>query len=340
MMKKNPAVSVIIPLYNAEKYIGECLTSLVNQTFQDFEIIIADDCSTDNSRAVVENFFAHFGDRLKLMILSSNSGCSGVPRNFALKEACGKYIYFLDSDDLLTETALTELYEVAEKFNADVVHPEKCLALLDTNGIISAEPISFQTGKFVTEPTLETFDIGKRVTDFTRKRFVWWACTKLFRHQFLVENKITFPALKRFEDFVFVFKCLVSAGNYVRVPSVNYYYRIRNDSLSHKGYNVVELSQNVIKIFSVIDEFMHENKFFRDNPDYEYPFLDFFIEGQLDLISEGFFMRNNLEPAEVFNFFREKIFSTNPKDNVALTAYLFVATNIFKLYMKRSREQI
>ena len=59
--KNNPAVSVIIPLYNAEKYIGDCLTSLVNQTFQDFEVIVADDCSTDNSRAIV-NLFAKQGN--------------------------------------------------------------------------------------------------------------------------------------------------------------------------------------------------------------------------------------------------------------------------------------
>ncbi|MBQ6297085.1 MAG: glycosyltransferase family 2 protein [Selenomonadaceae bacterium] len=54
--KNNPAVSVIIPMYNAKKYIGECLTSLANQTFQDFEVIIADDCSTDNSRSIVNRF--------------------------------------------------------------------------------------------------------------------------------------------------------------------------------------------------------------------------------------------------------------------------------------------
>lgn len=340
MVHKNPAVSVIIPLYNAEKFIGECLTSLANQTFQNFEIIIADDCSTDNSRAGVENFFAVFGDRLKLMMLSRNSGCAAIPRNFALREACGKYVYFLDSDDLLSETALEELCACAESFNADVVHSEKCLAFSEEGGKICAEPVSFQTGEFVTEPTLETFDISKRIEGFIRKRFIWWGCNKLFRRKLLVDNEITFPALKRYEDFIFVLKCLVAAQNYVRVPYVNYFYRLREDSMSHKVYNAVELSKDLMEIFCLLNEFMNDNKFFRENPQYKYPLLDFFIEGQLELISEGLFIRSNLDPADVFNFFREKIFTANPEDNVALTAYLFVATNIFKLYTKQQAMEI
>ena len=120
------AISVVIPMYNAEKYIGECLTSLANQTFQDFDVTVVDDCSTDNSRAVVNKFLDTFGGgRLKLKKLSKNSGYPGLPRNSALDMVRGKYVYFLDSDDFLSETAFEELYTVAEKFNADVVHGEK-----------------------------------------------------------------------------------------------------------------------------------------------------------------------------------------------------------------------
>ena len=110
MAAKNfPEISVIIPLYNAEKYIGACLESLANQTFQDFEVIVADDCSTDKSAMVVKSFISTFGDRLRLVKLSKNSGVPSTPRNFALKKARGKYVYYLDSDDLLTPTAFEEL---------------------------------------------------------------------------------------------------------------------------------------------------------------------------------------------------------------------------------------
>ena len=97
------SISVIIPMYNMEKYIGECLTSLANQTFQDFDVIVVDDCSTDNSRKFVQGFLETFSGRLKLKKMSKNSGYPGLPRNTALDMARGKYIYFLDSDDLLKE---------------------------------------------------------------------------------------------------------------------------------------------------------------------------------------------------------------------------------------------
>lgn len=330
----NPAISVIVAMYNAEKYVGECLTSLANQTFQNFEIIIVDDCSTDSSCALVENFSAKFGDRLKLAKLTKNSGCASVPRNLALQTACGKYVYFLDSDDFLTETAFEELYTVAEKFRADVVHSEKCLAFFDEDGKSSAEVISNQAGNFVTEPTIETFDIGERVTAFTQKKFLWWACNKLIRRKLIVDNQITFPTLRSFEDFVFAFKCLTVAKNYVRVPFVSYYYRIRKNSLSHEVADGVEMSIAAIEVVKSLDNFMGGRKFFRDNPQYRYAMLDFFVQDRLEIIAENFFVASNLSPAEVFNFFREKIFSLKPEENVALTSYLFVAANIFKLYTK------
>ena len=324
-----PAVSVIIAMYNAEKFIADCLSSLALQSFQDFEVIIVDDCSTDNSVAVAQNFSAKFGERLRLAKLSENSGRPGVPRNFALEAARGKYIYFLDSDDLVTETALENLYTVAKKFNADVVHPEKCIAFSDKDGKIISEQTSFQKGDFVTEPTLETFDIGARVTGFIQKKFLWWACDKLFRRKFLLDNRINFSAVSVFEDFVFAFKCLVTAKNYVRVPSVSYCYRVRTDSLSHKTRELLDVTQTMIAVVDALDDFMSRQKFFRDEPRYRYALLDFFMRERLAVISKGFFVNSKLSPAEVFEVLREEIFSSD--EHAALTSYLFVATNLFTL---------
>ena len=331
MPEKNPAVSVIIPVYNAEKYIGDCLTSLANQTFADFEVIVVDDCSSDNSRAVVENFFATFGDRLKFAKLSANSGFPGIPRNVALEAARGDYVYFLDADDLLTANALEELFVVAEKFQADVVHAEKCLAFFDADGVEGAEAVSFQEGEFVTEPTLETFDIAARIDAFTQKKFLWWAWNKLFRRRFLRENKITFPAMRCFEDFVFVLKCIVAAKNYVRVPSVNYYYRVRDDSISHRSDGLAKFFDNVLAVVKSMDDFMAGEKFFADNPNYRYALTDFFVRERLGNFAEKTFLQSGYDAGEVFEFFRDEIFSRKPEDNVAFTAYLFVAMNILKL---------
>lgn len=118
MQKKIPLVSVIIPMYNSEKYISQTLESLLCQTLKDFEVIIVDDCSTDNGVAVVENFIPRFaaqGINFNLIELPTNSGTPGLPRNIGVEVACGKYVAFLDSDDLFMETALEELATLLKK---------------------------------------------------------------------------------------------------------------------------------------------------------------------------------------------------------------------------------
>ncbi|MBQ7198035.1 MAG: glycosyltransferase family 2 protein [Selenomonadaceae bacterium] len=153
MRKTIPAVSIIIPMYNAEKYICDCLDNILIQTFQDFEVIIVDDCSTDKSCDVVESYLPEFNssgyDKLKLLRSKVNSGGEGTPRNIGVNISCGEYILFIDSDDFITKTALEELYPIAKKFDADVVHCEKYFQFTDGQENFKIE--SYQTGEFVKE---------------------------------------------------------------------------------------------------------------------------------------------------------------------------------------------
>lgn len=335
-----PAISVIIAMYNAEKYVAECLESLLNQTFQDFEVIVVDDCSTDFSRAVVYSFFPKFHDRLKLMKFKQNSGLPGLPRNFALNVAQGKYVYFLDSDDLLTATAFEELYNVAEKFNAQVVHVEKFLSFSDDVPKENAVANSIQQKDFVSEPTLETPNLVKRVTDFTQKKYLWWACNKLFLKKFLEDNNIKFTPIKVFEDMIFAFMCVVAAKVYVRVPFVSYYYRLRTDSISHNISDVFLASKEAFDVFNALDKFMDTQEFFRENPECRYQMLDFFMQDRLGVIAKALFVASDLEPTDLFKFLKEKFFSVNPEQYVALMAYLFVNANMFKAYTENQAEEI
>ena len=87
-----PAISVIIPMYNSEKYIAECLNSILVQTFQNFEVIVVDDCSTDNSVEIAKSYEEKFDGRLKIFKTKKNSNGGGyVPRNLGLNLSCGKY---------------------------------------------------------------------------------------------------------------------------------------------------------------------------------------------------------------------------------------------------------
>ena len=119
-MNKNfsPTVSVIIPMYNAEKYLPVCLESILNQTFTDFELLVVDDCSTDSSYAVAESYLEKFGGRLKIISLPQNTGSGAVPRNVGLDLSRGKYVYFMDADDLLLDTAIETLCDYAENYQA------------------------------------------------------------------------------------------------------------------------------------------------------------------------------------------------------------------------------
>ena len=125
MNENFPKVSVIIPVYNVEKYLAVCLESLLIQTFTDFEVIVVDDCSTDNSLAIAESYLERFGGRLKIFSLEENTGSGAVPRNVGLEVASGKYVYFVDDDDLLIDIALDTLFNYAEEYQAQVVYMEK-----------------------------------------------------------------------------------------------------------------------------------------------------------------------------------------------------------------------
>jgi len=328
-------------MYNVEDYIEECLKSLWKQTLKDIEVIVVDDCSTDNSAAVVKKFLPRFKERLTLIQLKRNIGYPGLPRNLAMQQAQGKYIYFLDSDDFISETALEDFYKVAEKFKADVVHSEKCFVYEEVDGEYTSEVGSFQLGEFVEEPTLETEDIGKRVNDFVQKKYIWWGCNKLFRRKFLEENKIQFPKMKTFEDLVFSFCCVIAAKNYVRVPFVNYYYRIRKSSLSHKGNTFDEIVYCLTEAVKTIENFMCERKIFSDNPDYRYSAIDFFSQEIFTVCSKNNILLNSeYTLGEIYDFLVKDIFAKNSGDNGALLAYLFMAANIYKILSEQQESRI
>ena len=339
MTRNKKDVSVIIPMYNAADFIEECLQSLLNQTLKNIEVIVVDDCSTDNSVEIVKNFSPKFEGRLNLIRHKKNSGYPGLPRNTALKSANGKYIYFLDSDDFISETALEDFFKVAEEFKADVVHSEKCFARVEENGEVKIEIESTQLGEFVTEPTLETLDIGKRVEDFIQRKYLWWGCNKLFRREFLAENKIVFPNMTSFEDYVFAFQCIVAAKNYVRVPFVSYYYRVRNASLSHKVKDVTEVLRNMATAVETMDNFMLNRKFFVDNPFYRYSIIDFFVQWRIDATSKNVFT-DSISIGDIYQILYDWVFAEKTTKNAALSTYLFMSTNIYKLYTKKLSNQI
>ena len=118
-MSDAPKVSVVVPMYNAERFINFCVTSILQQTFENFEVILVDDCSTDKTLDIVKKFD---DARIKILRTKKNSGYPGAVRNVGLNAATGKYIFFMDHDDSILPNAFEVLVDVAEKNNADAVN--------------------------------------------------------------------------------------------------------------------------------------------------------------------------------------------------------------------------
>ncbi|MBR1804747.1 MAG: glycosyltransferase family 2 protein [Selenomonadaceae bacterium] len=181
-------VSVIVALYNAEKYIAECLDSLLAQTFVDFEVIVVDDCSTDSSCAIVEGYHEKFNGRLTLSHMETNTGCGALPRNKGMMLACGEYVAFLDDDDMFTKTALEELYTLAKDFDADVVYCEDNYRIKPDGSGVHREIQGVRT--LVDKPTFEADSLEIRVQQILQDKYLQPQWKKFVRRSLIVEHEI------------------------------------------------------------------------------------------------------------------------------------------------------
>lgn len=273
-----PAISVIIPMYNAEKYVGECLDSLLNQTFKNFEVIIVNDCSSDNSRAVAESYAKKFDGRLKILGNKKNSGAA-VSRNNGLMISRGEYVFFMDSDDLLLLTGLEKMYKTAEEFKADVVDLSRFYKMRDDAKEIEA--INHGHARIFSKRTGEIFvdeDLAWRAQKPIMK-FFSGAWLRFFRRDFLIENNLLFPEnVRRLEDTVWKCGFLFLAKRIVHVSYITYFYRISKASLSRtvrtRSQHINSRMTTIIDGIKWIDDVMSRSNFFEKNPHLRYEIFE------------------------------------------------------------------
>lgn len=323
-------VSIIIPMYNTEKYVGECLESILNQTFQDYEVIVVDDCSTDDSIKVVESFKDKFNGRLQVIKLKKNYNSPAYPRNKGLKLAKGDYIFFVDSDDLILDTALEDLIKIADSTQADVLHANQFISSgeeIDLSSEIQFE--TWEKSKPVKKISPITNNLDERINLFCQNQFTWSCWNKLFKRELLIKNKIEFATIAYSEDMPFCFKSLVLAKNYVRIPNVFYIYRNRQGSIQHQTMTAEKIIQTYLNVLiegtKIFDSFMNTQKFFQleDNLKYRYSVIDFFMREHLAYFDE-IYKKYPVELIDVLN--RETLIQTFGA-NATLVSYLFNRTN-------------
>ena len=267
-----PAVSVIVPMYNAEKYIAECLESLLAQTLQNIEVILVNDCSTDSSRKIAESYLEKFGGRLKIYDNEKNSE-AGASRNKGLRLASGEYIFFLDSDDLILADGLEKIYKIAKYFDVDVVNFTKSYDLSDDGKSLS--PVYFRLTRLINEPILEN-NLEWRVKEMVAWHFTTWApWRRLLRRKFLLENEIFFPEnLMVFEDRLWTYSFLFQAKRIIHIPLAIHFYRFAEDSLTRSDCTPLQdinlIIRAVIQIIEWLEKLMDKLPFFEENPQYRY----------------------------------------------------------------------
>ena len=328
-----PGVSVILPMYNAQRYIRSCVMSVLNQTFRDFELICVDDCSTDETLKIVIDLAQHDG-RIKVVRLPKNSGAASEPRNTGIRLSRGKYISFLDSDDMYTPTALEELVTVAEKWKADVVHTEQ--VYFPENQVIDVTPetkfttFSKEKGGFCKEPMLETDNIAERVQMFYKGRFFGWVHNKLYRRDYIMEKNLHFDKLLTSEDIVFYFQVVCTAPRLVRVPNIIYIYRHNPNSITRKMVSIEEslhaLTHLMIEGSKVLDDFMNGIEFFVKNPNFRQLPIDYIIQQHL-IWTQRFY--DKYTPAQLDGVVRKEL-KKYCGDFVPFFAYLYGAIHSYR----------
>ena len=213
----SPFFSIIIPVYNREKYIRECLDSVLSQTFENWEAIVVDDGSVDQSREILESY-ANDDKRFKL-IFQTNSGVS-VARNRGLEKARGEYILFLDSDDWLHVCALERLFSTISQYS------KLDMVLFNYNwvGPLSEgrSPLLDECYSIVGNVPFQVHRLGSKLL-----HIFGGVAGKLIRRDVIRENHVSFePSLKNSEDFVFYVQLLSVVSQLSIQNEVLYYYRL------------------------------------------------------------------------------------------------------------------
>lgn len=238
-------VSIVIPVYNVVSYIIECLESVRNQSYQNLEIILVDDCGTDDSMIIAEAYLERyaFAD-VKIVRHSHNRGLSAA-RNTGLEAATGDYVYFLDSDDEITSNCIAVMTESIQKFHYDFV-----IANYEVVGSDKKYPA-------LTLPSGALYSNKEILRSYAAGRWYMMAWNKLCNRKFLLDNKLFFEEGLLHEDVVWSFKLACKAQSMYIIQMSTYRYRIRTASIMTNTSIEKDVNQYT-NVFQVITKFVVE----------------------------------------------------------------------------------
>ena len=297
-----PKISVLIPMYNRRQYIEDCVNSALNQTFQDFEIIIRDDVSTDGVFEFVKNRYAKeiSGGKIKLFRNEKNLGEFLSIREL-LRDATGKYFAILHNDDFYLPNFLERLFETAESFSADVVHTSNFFAT-DESG--AKRVTTSKDRRNVNEVTVIPEDMKIRFIEWLDGGTFQDLQFNIFRRKFIIDNeKIFFDTYT--DTFLFTLSWLMSAKTFVKIPDALYIRRDssqcqRNDSNSaiYKFETSIPLK---IELFASVDNFISNCDFLKNNSELQYLVKTKIFRAHENLDDDAALRRGNTAYVKLYN---------------------------------------
>lgn len=243
----NKKISIIVPVYNVEQFLDDCIKSLLNQTYNNIEIILVDDGSTDSSSSICDKY-AKKDDRIKV-IHKVNGGLSSA-RNTGLDNVTGEYIMFSDSDDMFLPNSCEVMINEMERTNADYVigNYQNC----NEDGTIWKNPI-FNKEKY------KNFKLS--IKDYKNSFFIMNSsvCNKIFRTEFIKKLDVRFVEGLPAEDAIFSTYCFMKSSNVYFISDVMYLYRQRSEASSISMNCSFKYFDGINKAYRLIYENFKEN---------------------------------------------------------------------------------
>ncbi len=223
-----PLVSIIVPVYNVERYLRECMDSLLNQTLQDIEVICVDDGSTDSSAAIMKDYAVHDG---RIVILTKENGGLSSARNAGIAMARGEYLYFMDSDDYIDLDAMAHLYHEASKGGLDVLY-------FDGDAFFENEELQGthgQYGKYY-QRKMEYGKPQRGANLFAEMRkngdYRPSVCLQFIKRDYLARIGLKFIEGILYEDNPFSLQCILQAGRTRHIFKAFFHRRVRPESIT------------------------------------------------------------------------------------------------------------
>ena len=295
-----PKISIVIPIYNVEKYLRDCLDSCVNQTMEDIEIICVDDCSPDNSIQILEEY-SQKDSRIKIFRHEINKNL-GSARNTGLQNATGEYVWFVDSDDYIDTKACQILYEAIKDFNVDIL----CFSALNFTE-------ENDVRKFSHSYYFQGIQINKIYHPKTNWREINFSNLNVSACMYLTKKSVIqnfkFREGVWHEDTDFTPILLASVNAFCYVPYTAYFRRLHKFSITQNPISQKRL-EDYIKMLQSLDDFVKKNKV------NEYHFLYKFLICQIDYIFELYRSVKGIKPNNLEMLMELKIQYRRPKHSL------------------------